>query len=117
MTYSTLSHLSPSKTRGGFFSNTYNRCSHMAAQTHLKELQVIQNITLRMILNAPRYIPRKYIHADLKISPLNARIRELASLFFQNVPTHSNTTIAQAAIITPGLHKHAAASASLQDLF
>ncbi|GFQ76877.1 probable RNA-directed DNA polymerase from transposon X-element [Trichonephila clavata] len=89
----------------------------MAAQTHLRELQIIQNIALRLILNAPRDIPRKYIHADLKISPIHARIRELASSFFQNVPTHSNHTIAQAANITPGQHRHAAASTSIQDIF
>ncbi|GFR15640.1 probable RNA-directed DNA polymerase from transposon X-element [Trichonephila clavata] len=89
----------------------------MAAQTHLRELQVVQNIALRLTLNAPQYIPRKYIHADLKISPLHARIRELASSFFQNFPNHCNYTIAQAAITTPGLHRHAAASTSLQDIF
>ncbi|GFQ82120.1 hypothetical protein TNCT_639571 [Trichonephila clavata] len=41
-------------------------------------------------------------------------VRELASSFFQNVPTHSNHTIAQAALITPGLYRHAAASMSIQ---
>ncbi|GFQ64673.1 probable RNA-directed DNA polymerase from transposon X-element [Trichonephila clavata] len=40
----------------------------MAAQTHLRNLQVVQNIALRLILNAPHYIHRKYIHADLKIA-------------------------------------------------
>ncbi|GFR02179.1 hypothetical protein TNCT_440291 [Trichonephila clavata] len=85
----------------------------MASQTHLINLQVVQNIAFRLILNALHYIPRKYIHSDLKISPLHARIRELASTFFQNVPNHSNYTIAQAAFTTPGLHRYAAASASL----
>ncbi|GFR21494.1 RNA-directed DNA polymerase from mobile element jockey [Trichonephila clavata] len=89
----------------------------MVAQTHLRELQIIQNIALRLILNAPRYIPRKYILADLKISPIHVRIRELASSFFRNVPTHSNHTITQAANITPGQHRHAAASTSIQDIF
>ncbi|GFQ97300.1 RNA-directed DNA polymerase from mobile element jockey [Trichonephila clavata] len=89
----------------------------MAAQNHLNALQVVQNLALRMILNAPFYIPRKYIHADLKISPLHARVRELASSFFQNVPTHSNHTIAQAALITPGPYRHAAASMRIPDIF
>ncbi|GFQ84284.1 RNA-directed DNA polymerase from mobile element jockey [Trichonephila clavata] len=85
-----------------------------AANMHIYELQVVQN---RLIMNSPRYVSRRHLHADLDVSPIHTKIRELASSFFQNIPSHSNNSIAQAANFTPGLHRHAGASANLQGIF
>ncbi|GFX16679.1 RNA-directed DNA polymerase from mobile element jockey [Trichonephila clavipes] len=75
---------------------------------HIKELQDVQNTSLRLILNVPRYFSRRYLHADLDVSPIHTRIRELAPSFFQNVTSHRNHSIAQAAYFPAGLHRHAA---------
>ncbi|GFT90166.1 hypothetical protein TNCV_1347671 [Trichonephila clavipes] len=75
---------------------------------HIKELQDVQNTSLRLILNVPRYVSRRNVHADLDVSPIHTRIRELARSFSQNVSSHRNNSIAQAAYFPAGLHRHAA---------
>ncbi|GFW73550.1 RNA-directed DNA polymerase from mobile element jockey [Trichonephila clavipes] len=51
------------------------------AITSINKLQVHQNIDLRIILNYPQYIARKYLHNDANLQPLNERIRTLAERF------------------------------------
>ncbi|GFY75766.1 hypothetical protein TNIN_359611 [Trichonephila inaurata madagascariensis] len=44
---------------------------------HINELQVVQNTALRLILNVPRYVSRRHLHADLDVSPIHTRIKKL----------------------------------------
>ncbi|GFT94119.1 hypothetical protein TNCV_603951 [Trichonephila clavipes] len=67
------------------------------------KLQVLQNRALRIILNYPRYIVRKYLHNDANIQPLNERIRTLAENFHSQISSHPNASISsQANAITTG---------------
>ncbi|GFW63124.1 hypothetical protein TNCV_4454721 [Trichonephila clavipes] len=51
-------------------------------------------------------IPRKYLHADLDVSLIHSRFRELATSFNQNTPNHCNSSISiKAFSITPGHHR------------
>ncbi|GFS43000.1 hypothetical protein TNIN_267351 [Trichonephila inaurata madagascariensis] len=47
-----------------------------AASYNINKLQVLQNRALRIILNYPYYIARKYLHRDARIQPLNGRITD-----------------------------------------
>ncbi|GFU93479.1 hypothetical protein TNCV_2200571 [Trichonephila clavipes] len=71
---------------------------------HITELQDVQNTSIRLILNVPRYVSRRYLHADLDVSPIHTRIRELAPSFSQNVSSHRNNSIAPA-YFPAGLHR------------
>ncbi|GFV33951.1 RNA-directed DNA polymerase from mobile element jockey [Trichonephila clavipes] len=70
-------------------------------------LQCLQPL-ITLILNVPRYFSSRYLHADLDVSPIHTRIRELAPSFSQNVSSHRNNSIAQAANFPAGLHRNAA---------
>ncbi|GFY73973.1 hypothetical protein TNIN_281621 [Trichonephila inaurata madagascariensis] len=51
-------------------------------------------------------IPRKYLRADLDVSPIHSRFRQLATSFYQNTPNHCNNSISiKASSITPGHHR------------
>ncbi|GFS50046.1 hypothetical protein TNIN_152731 [Trichonephila inaurata madagascariensis] len=59
-----------------------------AATYNINKLQVLQNRALRIILNYPRYIARKYLHRDSRIQPLNERIRSLTATFHSQISSH-----------------------------
>ncbi|GFW38517.1 probable RNA-directed DNA polymerase from transposon X-element [Trichonephila clavipes] len=65
----------------------------IAAETHLNKLQILQNKALRTILDAPVYVPRRYLHKELKILPINSRIKQLATKFHIQTSSHNNPTI------------------------
>ncbi|GFX49712.1 RNA-directed DNA polymerase from mobile element jockey [Trichonephila clavipes] len=89
-----------------------------AAKSNINKLQVLQNRALRIILNYPRYIARKYLHKDANIQPLNERIRTLAENLHSQISSHPNTSISsQANAITTGSLNHPIHSTTLQNIF
>ncbi|GFX44811.1 RNA-directed DNA polymerase from mobile element jockey [Trichonephila clavipes] len=65
----------------------------IASETHLNKLQILQNKALRTILDVPVYVPRRYLHKELKILPINSRIKQLATKFHIQTTNHNNPTI------------------------
>ncbi|GFX37019.1 RNA-directed DNA polymerase from mobile element jockey [Trichonephila clavipes] len=65
----------------------------IAAELHLNKLQIIQNKALRTILDVPVYVPRRYLHKELKILPVNSRIKQLSKKFHDQTANHNNPTI------------------------
>ncbi|GFT99153.1 RNA-directed DNA polymerase from mobile element jockey [Trichonephila clavipes] len=89
-----------------------------AAITNINKLQVLQNRALRIILNYPQFIARKYLHNDANIQPLNERIRTLAENFHSQISSHPNISISsQANAIITGFLNHPIHSTILQSNF
>ncbi|GBM95735.1 RNA-directed DNA polymerase from mobile element jockey [Araneus ventricosus] len=65
----------------------------LAAFTNLKKAQVLQNKSLRIIINAPWYIKNSVIHNDLKIQTVDDFIKELSRNFFKKLENNTNQTI------------------------
>ncbi|GFY41053.1 reverse transcriptase domain-containing protein [Trichonephila inaurata madagascariensis] len=87
-----------------------------AAPTNVNNLQVLQNRALRILLNYPQYIARKYLHRDAGIQPLNER--SLATKFHSQISTHPNMSISvQAQAITTGRFNHPIHSTYLPNIF
>lgn len=61
-----------------------------AANTHVKKIQTLQNITLRQIVNAPWYIRNKDIHKDLKIRDIKDEIILSTEKLYSKAENHSN---------------------------
>ncbi|GFT55651.1 probable RNA-directed DNA polymerase from transposon X-element [Trichonephila clavipes] len=79
----------------------------IAAEVHLNKLQVLQNKALRIILNAPIYVPRRYLHKELKVFSVNSRIKQLSRKFHDQTAHHINPTIqAQSTIINRPRDSH-----------
>ncbi|GFX42632.1 transposable element Tcb2 transposase [Trichonephila clavipes] len=64
-----------------------------AANNHLNELQRLPNKVLRVIVRAPRYIPRSVLHEELSVEPILTLIANLSSNFYASIPYHSNPKI------------------------
>ncbi|GFV54379.1 RNA-directed DNA polymerase from mobile element jockey [Trichonephila clavipes] len=89
-----------------------------AAQHHLNKLQILQNRTLRLILNYPRFIARRYLHRDSNIDPINENQISLSRTFYDNVNMHNNPLIAiQSTSTTTGLYNHPSHSSSIPSIF
>ncbi|GFT02990.1 hypothetical protein TNCV_3422751 [Trichonephila clavipes] len=76
---------------------------------HLSKLQILQNKALRTILDVPVYVPRRYLHKELKILPVNSRIKQLSTKFHNQTTSHNNPTIqAQSNVISrlKDVHKY-----------
>ncbi|KFM64119.1 RNA-directed DNA polymerase from mobile element jockey, partial [Stegodyphus mimosarum] len=63
-----------------------------AAKTHLLHIQVLQNIALREIINAPWFIQNSYIHHYLKVDTIQDYIKknlpEISSILFSLILTN-----------------------------
>ncbi|GBO45706.1 putative RNA-directed DNA polymerase from transposon X-element, partial [Araneus ventricosus] len=65
----------------------------LAAKTHLKKVQIMQNKILRIMTNAPWYIRNDVIHKDLKLESAENHIQVLSRKFFQQITRNTNPTI------------------------
>ena len=59
------------------------------AKTHMKELQVLQNKCLRMVLSADRYTKIENLHQEAEIEYMDDYVKTLAENFYHN-QLHSN---------------------------
>ncbi|GFT23044.1 RNA-directed DNA polymerase from mobile element jockey [Nephila pilipes] len=62
---------------------------------NINNLQLLQNRALRIIANAPVYIPRRVLHDDLRIPSIPNQIRKNSVNFQKSVRLHSNPSIQQ----------------------
>ncbi|GFQ82107.1 hypothetical protein TNCT_685231 [Trichonephila clavata] len=90
--------------------------SRNSRRTTHEQAQVLQNRALRIILDYPVYVPRRYLHKDIKIPPLHERIRELSENFHGQLNLHVNPTIRVQTDTDPGTHRHPAHSTNIQEL-
>ncbi|GLV34056.1 hypothetical protein CBL_05076 [Carabus blaptoides fortunei] len=63
-----------------------------AAKQHLKRIQIFQNKTIRMALDAPWFIRNDQLHADINLQQIQTYIRDNATNFFGNLIKHPNPT-------------------------
>ena len=59
----------------------------LASHNQRSILQVVQNVALRRVTQAPRYVRNTTIHRDLKMESLEAHIGRLASNAFRRADT------------------------------
>ncbi|GFV39693.1 hypothetical protein TNCV_738891 [Trichonephila clavipes] len=77
----------------------------LARSGDVNKLQILENRVLRIILNYPKYVIRRYLHRDSNKEPINERIRSLAVTFHNDVITHPNPSISmQPFSIATGRH-------------
>ncbi|KAK9889042.1 hypothetical protein WA026_004323 [Henosepilachna vigintioctopunctata] len=65
-----------------------------AAKTHINKLQVVQNKSLRMAIDAPWYVRTSQIHRDLGMPSVLEIIRATAAKMFAALPTNPNPLVA-----------------------
>ena len=61
-----------------------------ASQSNIEILQRLQNKILRMVSNAPRYIPNHILHSDLQIPTIREEITRLSSIYKAKIMVHPN---------------------------
>ncbi|GFT55595.1 hypothetical protein TNCV_995911 [Trichonephila clavipes] len=79
-----------------------------------------KNKALRTILDVPVYVPRRYLHKELKILPINSRIKQLSTKFHNQITSHNNPTIQAQSNITSRLrntHKYPIKTTQLRTKF
>jgi hypothetical protein len=57
---------------------------------NIKILQRFQNKVLRIIVNAPRYVPNTLLHTDLQIPTVKAEITNFSIKYREKLVTHPN---------------------------
>ncbi|GFT12124.1 hypothetical protein NPIL_446501 [Nephila pilipes] len=60
---------------------------------NIQKLQLVQNKSLRTIVGAPIFIPRKMLHQELKVTTITEEITKQAKKFYEKIPHHDNPTI------------------------
>jgi hypothetical protein len=61
-----------------------------ASQSNIEILQRLQNKILRMVTNAPRYVPNHVIHTDLQIPTIRKEITRLSTNYKAKIEVHPN---------------------------
>jgi len=61
-----------------------------ASQSNIEILQRLQNKILRMVTNAPWYIPNHVLHTDLLIPTIREEITRLSSSYKAKIEVHPN---------------------------
>lgn len=72
----------------------------LAKKSNLNKIQVLQNITLRKITNAPFFISNLTLYHDLGIQPVIAETELFYKRFFAKLKNHSNPLIKELQTIT-----------------
>jgi hypothetical protein len=61
------------------------------SQSNIEILQRLQNKILRMVTNAPRYVPNHALHTDLQIPTIREEITRLSTNHKAKMEVHPNT--------------------------
>ena len=61
-----------------------------ANNSNIEILQRYQNNVLRAIINAPRYISNKVIHADLKVPTVREEMTKFSVKYRDKITAHTN---------------------------
>ncbi|RZC31958.1 hypothetical protein BDFB_014872 [Asbolus verrucosus] len=67
-----------------------------ASRTQLRQLQILQNKTLRQCLDAPYYMTNEQIHKDTKTPTIEEHINKIATRTYEKMEDHPNKTIRDA---------------------
>ena len=61
-----------------------------ASQSNIEILQRLQNKILRMVTNAPWYVPNHVLHSDLQIPTIREEITRLSTNYKAKIDVHPN---------------------------
>ena len=61
-----------------------------ASQSNIETLQRLQNKILRMVTNAPWYVPNHMLHSDLQIPTIREEITRLSTNYKAKIDVHPN---------------------------
>ena len=61
-----------------------------ASQSNIEKLQRLQNKILRMVTNAPWYVPNRVLHSDLQIPTIREEITRLSTKYKAKIDVHPN---------------------------
>ena len=61
-----------------------------ASQSNIEILQRLQNKILRMVTNAPWYVPNHVLHSDLQIPTIREEITRLSTNYKATIDVHPN---------------------------
>jgi len=64
-----------------------------ASNSNIEILQRFQNKVLRLIVNAPWYVPNTILHTDLQIPTVKAEITNFSTKYREKLVTHPNELI------------------------
>jgi hypothetical protein len=64
-----------------------------ASNSNIEILQRFQNKVLRLIANAPRYVPNTLIHAEILIPTVKAEITNFGTKYREKLTVHPNELI------------------------
>src|SRR5215469_6778058 len=63
----------------------------MASQSNIEILQRLQNKILRMVTDAPWYVPNRVLHTDLQLPTVREEITRLSTTYKAKIEVHPNT--------------------------
>ncbi|GBN48146.1 RNA-directed DNA polymerase from mobile element jockey [Araneus ventricosus] len=65
----------------------------IAAKTHRRKIQILQNKILRIMTNAHWFVRKDVIHKDLKIEMIEYHVKNIPRKFFSQFQDHKNPLI------------------------